>query len=194
MLCYFCICLILQRFQSAKVFEVITKRQCKILWIVNSILMLKYINVSLFPWKYVVRILNFSKKSVLFLKKIQQYFDRLFHYSCSWYLGKLSPPSCLGLNESIDLPFSSKIYFSFLVGVCDHSPCKNGAQCLFEGNSYKCNCPPNFVGFHCEKGKYLKSWRVMRLWIKVALSQEFWPQVNKYWKQNANMRCTAHIA
>ncbi|XP_046858621.1 neurogenic locus notch homolog protein 2-like, partial [Xenia sp. Carnegie-2017] len=37
------------------------------------------------------------------------------------------------------------------VGVCDHSPCKNGAQCLFEGNSYKCNCPPNFVGFHCEK-------------------------------------------
>ncbi|XP_046863423.1 delta-like protein 4 [Xenia sp. Carnegie-2017] len=36
------------------------------------------------------------------------------------------------------------------VGVCDHSPCKNGGSCVVDGSSYKCTCPPDFIGINCE--------------------------------------------
>ncbi|XP_046864158.1 neurogenic locus notch homolog protein 1-like [Xenia sp. Carnegie-2017] len=36
------------------------------------------------------------------------------------------------------------------VGVCDHSPCKNGGSCVADGSSYNCTCPPDFIGIRCE--------------------------------------------
>lgn len=47
------------------------------------------------------------------------------------------------------------IYFSFAGKHCekqDHcasQPCRNGAECISVGDSYKCTCAPGFTGMSC---------------------------------------------
>jgi hypothetical protein len=36
---------------------------------------------------------------------------------------------------------------------CSTSPCKNGAMCTTEGNTYKCHCLEGFAGTDCSQGK-----------------------------------------
>ena len=35
---------------------------------------------------------------------------------------------------------------------CDSSPCKNGATCTNEGDSFSCKCAENFMGQTCDTG------------------------------------------
>ncbi|XP_035223668.1 delta-like protein 1, partial [Stegodyphus dumicola] len=36
-------------------------------------------------------------------------------------------------------------------GPCTPDPCKNGGNCTDIPNSYKCVCPPKYMGKNCEK-------------------------------------------
>lgn len=33
---------------------------------------------------------------------------------------------------------------------CANNPCSNGGTCMVVGDSFQCNCPPNFKGPRCE--------------------------------------------
>ena len=36
---------------------------------------------------------------------------------------------------------------------CDNNPCKNGGECITDGEKYKCTCPLMFFGDECQFGK-----------------------------------------
>ena len=48
----------------------------------------------------------------------------------------------------------NKIVMLFTIGVtgCDNNPCKHGATCVIEGNTYKCSCAAGYTGVDCETG------------------------------------------
>lgn len=46
---------------------------------------------------------------------------------------------------------------------CNPNPCKNGAVCKDEINSYVCWCPPGYEGKNCEIGTYQGSSRTVLL-------------------------------
>ena len=49
--------------------------------------------------------------------------------------------------------FYCLLFFS-KVSLCEPNPCKNGGECIKDGNDFDCLCPVGFRGRFCHVGKY----------------------------------------
>ena len=70
--------------------------------------------------------------------------------------------------------YISKIYFLFFAtdfNECKSHPCQNGAACMDQLNSFRCNCLPGFKGTLCETSKtFLLVFHSIRKHILVSFS------------------------
>lgn len=39
---------------------------------------------------------------------------------------------------------------------CDANTCSNGGTCYDDGDTFRCSCPPEWIGSTCNTGKLLK--------------------------------------
>lgn len=46
------------------------------------------------------------------------------------------------------------------VNPCEPNPCGQGINCIIEGDSFKCNCPPNKKGAKCEQNIKKPQWAI----------------------------------
>jgi hypothetical protein len=71
---------------------------------------------------------------------------------------KLTSPLIESGYNLMDVPIQQCLYHSMklfiLLDACVANPCRNGATCISEDNTYSCRCPVGFDGPTCmEEGK-----------------------------------------
>ena len=51
-----------------------------------------------------------------------------------------------------DLQFKTSVVFLTETNLCfHHNPCQNGGTCKTDGTNLACQCPPGYLGSHCER-------------------------------------------